>query len=194
MGQGGRLTLACYWLFSSPDIVGCQVGPQACSTNFSFHKWTAVPLFGPTKKREEGEREAERGTSCIKGQIKWETAGLKVTSHCPNSSFKTTKEVKNTTLHSLFLSFSSCPSLIILSLLTPPSLPLFLPSSLKEALNIARLPPSLSVSLPRFFLYLTHSFLAFPSLHPDATPSLSVPVVFASSDVFKLWLMMAAVG
>lgn len=69
----------------------------------------------------------------------------------------------------------------------PSSLPLFLPSSLKAAKNITHLPLSLSPCL-------TRSLLAFTSLHPDATLSLSVPVVFASSDVFKLWLMIVAVG
>lgn len=87
-----------------------------------------------------------------------------MTSHCPNSCFKTAKAAKNNSL-SFFLSLSStfilllCHSLIIFSFRYFPAV------FTKKAKNLL----SRSLSL---FLYLTRSFLAFTSLHPDATLSL----------------------
>lgn len=54
------------------------------------------------KRKRERVREIEREVYRKRGK-KSERAGLKVTSHCPNSSFKTTKEAK--TVLSLSLCF-----------------------------------------------------------------------------------------
>lgn len=83
-----------------------------------------VPLFDPTgqweiKEREKTAASTRGGKRDIKREIRRERAGLKVTAHCPNSSFKTVKEAKNTAASvSPHVSFILTQSLYSLSIPT----------------------------------------------------------------------------
>lgn len=79
-----------------------------------------MPLFDPTGQWEIKEREKTAASMRdIKREIRRERAGLKVTAHCPNSSFKTVKEAKNTAASvSPHVSFILTQSLYSLSIPT----------------------------------------------------------------------------